>query len=39
VPENLDVAGVLPIGTPKGQMDVPPRKPPRVHEQRYVKSD
>ncbi len=39
VPEKLDVAGVLPIGKPKGQMDAPPRKPPRVHQQRYVKSD
>ena len=39
VPENLEVAGVLPVGKPKGQMDVPPRKPPRVHQQRYVKSD
>ena len=39
VPETLEVAGVLPVGKPKGQMDVPPREPPRVHQQRYVKSD
>ena len=38
VPENLDVAGVLPIGKARGKLDVPPRKPPRVHEQKYIKS-
>ena len=37
VPEEMGVAGVLPIGRPQGEMDVPPRKSPRVHEQRYVK--
>ncbi|MGD2269896.1 MAG: nitroreductase family protein [Desulfobacterales bacterium] len=39
VPQNLEVAGVLPIGKPTEQMDAPPRKPPKVHQQRFTKSD
>jgi 5,6-dimethylbenzimidazole synthase len=38
IPENLEVTGVLPIGKPKGEMEAPPRKPPKVHQQRFTKS-
>jgi nitroreductase len=39
VPESLEVAGVLPIGKPRGKVDAPPRKEPKVHQQRFAKSD
>jgi len=39
IPQHLEVAGLLPIGKPKGGIDAPPRKPPKVHQQRFTKSD
>ncbi|UCH19730.1 MAG: nitroreductase family protein [Deltaproteobacteria bacterium] len=39
IPANLEVTGVLPIGKPKGEMEAPPRKPPKVHQQRFTKSN
>lgn len=35
VPENLEFAGVIPLGTPVSEPKAPPRKPPKVHQQRY----
>jgi nitroreductase len=36
VPENLEIAGVLPIGKPREEAKAPPRKEPVVHKDRYV---
>ena len=36
VPDNLEIAGVLPIGTPKEEAKAPPRKEPVVHRNRYA---
>ena len=35
IPENLEVAAVVPIGRPRGAIETPPRKDPKVHRQRY----
>lgn len=35
VPENLDIAAVLPVGTPKDPAKAPPRKEPAVYAQQY----
>ena len=39
IPENLKIAGVIPIGVPKGDVEVPPRKPPRIHQESYQKTE
>jgi nitroreductase len=36
VPENLEIAAVLPIGKPREEAKAPPRKEPVVHKDRYV---
>jgi 5,6-dimethylbenzimidazole synthase len=36
IPQNLEIAGVLPIGKPKEPIKAPPRKEPQVHRQRYL---
>jgi nitroreductase len=36
VPDHLEIAGVLPIGTPKEEAKAPPRKEPVVHKDRYT---
>ena len=35
IPENLEVAAVVPIGKPKEPIEAPPRKDPKIHRQRY----
>lgn len=35
VPENLEIAGVIPIGVPKGAIKVPPRKTLNIHREKY----
>ena len=35
IPENLEVAAVLPVGTPKDPAKAPPRKEPTVYPQQY----
>ena len=35
IPDNLKIAGVIPIGEPKGSIDPPPRKPPKIHMDSY----
>ena len=37
IPQNLEIAGVLPIGKPKEPIKAPPRKEPKIHHQRYLK--
>ena len=39
VPENLDIAAVVPIGLPKDPMKAPPRKDPKIHRERYQKAE
>ena len=36
VPDNLEIAGILPIGTPNEEAKAPPRKEPVVHQNRYT---
>ena len=36
IPENLEIAGVIPIGKPKEEAKAPPRKEPKVHKERYA---
>ncbi len=38
VPDNLEIAGVVPIGKPKGPVEPPPRKDLKIHRQRYGQS-
>jgi nitroreductase len=38
IPENMEIAGVIPIGTAKGPIEVPPRKNLKIHRQRYGSS-
>ena len=35
IPDNLEIAGVIPIGEPKGSVEVPPRKAPKIHSEVY----
>ena len=39
IPQNLEIAGVLPIGKPKEPIKAPPRKEARVHYERYLKAE
>ena len=39
VPDNLEIAAVIPIGKPKGEIEAPPRKEPKVHQQRFTASE
>jgi len=36
IPEKLEIAGIIPIGKPKGEVKVPPRKEPKIHRNSYV---
>ena len=36
VPENLEIAAVMPIGKPKGEIKTPPRKEPKIHRERFI---
>ena len=36
VPDNLEIAGLLPIGTPNEEAKAPPRKEAVVHRERYT---
>ncbi len=38
VPDDLEIAGVLLFGKPKGPIKAVPRKPPKIHRQRYSKA-
>jgi len=39
VPQKLEIAGILPVGKPKGPAKAPPRKELKVHYQRYRKAE
>jgi nitroreductase len=34
-PSTLEVAGLIPVGKPKGAVKAPPRKEPKIHKQSY----
>jgi 5,6-dimethylbenzimidazole synthase len=36
IPENLEIAAVIPIGRPKAAIKAPPRKQPKIHRERFV---
>ena len=36
IPENLEIAGLIPLGKPKEDTKAPPRKEPKVHQDRYT---
>jgi len=38
IPESLEIAGVIPMGTPRGDTKTPPRKEPRIHRNGYTES-
>jgi len=38
IPENLEIAGIIPIGTPGGSTKSPPRKEPGTHRNHYTES-
>ena len=35
LPENLDLAGLVLVGKPAAPVQAPPRKAPKIHQQRY----
>ena len=35
IPENLEIAAVIPIGKPKGEIKAPPRRDPHVHREQF----
>ena len=36
IPDNLEIAAIIPVGKPKGEIKAPPRKEPKTHQQRYA---
>jgi 5,6-dimethylbenzimidazole synthase len=36
VPQNLEIAALIPIGKPKGETKAPPRKDPKIHREGFV---
>ena len=39
IPQNLEIAGILPIGETREPIKAPPRKKPKVHRQRYLQAE
>ncbi len=39
IPDNLELAAVIPIGKPKGEIKAPPRKDPMVHREQFSASE
>ena len=36
IPQNLEIAALIPIGRPKGEIKAPPRKDPKIHREGFV---
>jgi 5,6-dimethylbenzimidazole synthase len=36
VPQNLEIAALIPIGKPKAEIKAPPRKDPKIHREGFV---
>ena len=39
IPENLEIAAVIPIGKPKGEIKAPPRRKATFHRERFVPAE
>jgi nitroreductase len=39
IPDHLEIAAIIPIGKPKGEIKAPPRKEPKVHQQKFTASE
>ncbi len=39
IPDNLEIAAIIPIGKPKGEIKAPPRKDPMVHREQFSASE
>ena len=39
VPENLEIAAIIPIGKPKGELKAPPRSEPKIHSEEFTVTD
>lgn len=39
VPENFEIAAIIPIGKPRGEVKAPPRKEPKVHREGFAASE
>ena len=39
IPDSLEIAAVIPIGKPKGEVKAPPRKEPKVHREQFTASE
>ena len=39
VPDNLELAAIIPVGKPKGEIKAPPRKEPKIHQQQFTASE
>ncbi|MEJ2729656.1 MAG: nitroreductase family protein [Deltaproteobacteria bacterium] len=39
IPENLEIAAIIPVGKPKGEIKAPPRKEAKTHQQRYTAAE
>jgi 5,6-dimethylbenzimidazole synthase len=39
IPDKLEIAALIPLGKPKGEIKAPPRKEPKVHQQRFTVSE
>jgi nitroreductase len=36
IPSNLEIAAIIPVGKPREEIKAPPRKEPKVHQERYT---
>jgi len=36
IPENLEIAAIIPLGKPKGDVKAPPRPEPRIHREGFA---
>ena len=36
IPQKLEIAALIPIGKPKGEIKAPPRKDPKIHREGFV---
>ena len=39
IPDNLEMAAIIPIGKPKGEIKAPPRKEVKIHQQQFTASE
>jgi nitroreductase len=39
IPQHLEIAAIVPIGKPKGELKAPPRPEPKIHQDGFSASD